>query len=342
MRISILIPAHNEERSIRATVESCLTQTRPADEILVVNDGSTDRTGEILSKFGTKIHVITIPVATGNKSYAQEYGLRFITGDVFIATDGDTILDRHFVEKIEPHFDDPEVTAVGGYIQSIKNNWLTACREIDYAFGQNLHKRAQDNIGYLFVIPGCAGAFRTDIFRKIATFDHDTITEDLDFTYKFHKNNCKIIFERGAIVYTQDPFTFNAYINQMRRWYSGGWQNLLKHVSGILHRPSSAFELSLMYIEGTIFSTLIFIVPFLNPEYFFKVYLGMYFTFTFLVASYAGWIRRRLDLVLVAPLYPLLSFTNAYIFIEQFVKEVIFRKRMLVWFKPERQLSLEN
>lgn len=342
MKISILIPAHNEERSIQATVESCLAQTRPADEIIIVNDGSTDATPEILASFGNKIKVVTIDVATGNKSYAQEYGLRFVTGDVFIATDGDTILDKHFVEKIEPHFANPEITAVGGYIKSIKNNWLTACREIDYVFGQNLHKRAQDNIGYLFVIPGCAGAFRTDIFRMIATFDHDTITEDLDFTYKFHENDCKIVFERGAVVYTQDPFTFHAYVNQMRRWYSGGWQNLMKHSSSILHRPASAFELSLVYIEGTIFSVLIFIVPFINPHYFFNVYLGLYFGFTFLVACYAGLIRRRLDLVLVAPLYPLLSFTNAYIFIEQFVKEVLLRKKMNVWFKPERQLSLEN
>jgi biofilm PGA synthesis N-glycosyltransferase PgaC len=105
MKISILIPAHNEERSIRATVQSCLEQTRPADQILVVNDGSTDKTGEILASFGDKIEVITIPVATGNKSYAQEYGLKFVTGEVFIATDGDTILDPRFVENIEPHFE---------------------------------------------------------------------------------------------------------------------------------------------------------------------------------------------------------------------------------------------
>ena len=97
MKISILIPCHNEEKSIEACVLSCLNQSRPADEIIVVNDGSTDASGEILRKFGEAITVIDIPVATGNKSHAQERRLQDITGDVFIATDGDTILHPDFI-----------------------------------------------------------------------------------------------------------------------------------------------------------------------------------------------------------------------------------------------------
>src|SRR5262249_16987195 len=128
MRISILIPAHNEEKSIKDTVDSCLRQTRPADEIVVVNDGSTDNTGKILAYYGKKIKLITIKEATGNKSYAQEEGLRHITSDVFIATDADTVLDDTFIEKVETHFHDPNTMAVAGYVRSLKNNWMTACR----------------------------------------------------------------------------------------------------------------------------------------------------------------------------------------------------------------------
>jgi cellulose synthase/poly-beta-1,6-N-acetylglucosamine synthase-like glycosyltransferase len=54
--------------------------------------------------------------------------------------DGDTILDKDFVKYIEPHFEDKKTVAVAGYVTSIKNNWLTACREIDYTFGQNIHR----------------------------------------------------------------------------------------------------------------------------------------------------------------------------------------------------------
>ncbi len=335
MKISILIPANNEERSIKATIESCLNQTRPADQILVVNDGSTDGTAEILSSFGDKIQVVTIPIATGNKSYAQEYGLKFVEGDIFIATDADTIIDKHFIEKIEPHFDNDDVTAVAGYVKSIKNNWITACREIDYTIGQDVHKKAQSNIGFLFVIPGCAGAFRTEKFKENIKFDHDTLTEDLDFTYKFHSKYCRIIMEKEAVVYTQDPFTLKSYINQIRRWYSGGWQNLKKHISSIVSRPLITMELSLIYIEGLIFSIMLFVLPFINLWFFF-IYIFSNLLFVIMIGIYASIKRKRIDLLLYSPLYMILMFVNAIVFVEQFFTEIVLGRKLEVWFKPER------
>jgi len=224
IKISVLIPCRNEERSIKATVESCLNQSRKPDQIVVVNDGSTDRTADILALFGDKIQVVTIKKATGNKSYAQEYGLKFVTSDVFVTTDGDTMLDKDFIKYIEEDFQDESIISVAGYVRSMKYNWLTACRAFEYAVGQNLHKLAQSNINFLFVIPGAAGGFRTSDFRKHISFDHDTLTEDLDFTYRLHKKSLNILYDRRAIVFTQDPTTLKAYLNQMRRWFGGGWQ----------------------------------------------------------------------------------------------------------------------
>lgn len=338
MTISILIPAHNEEESIEACVKSCLSQTRRPDEIVVVNDGSTDKTAEILAGFGELIRVVTIPQATGNKSYAQEIGLGFITGDVFIATDGDTFLDRNFVKRVEEDFlADPRIKSVSGYVKSLKYNWLTACREIDYIFGQDLNKTVQANLSYLFVIPGCAGAFYTEVFRKYVRFDHDTLTEDLDFTYKFHLNYFKIKFDKKAICYTQDPFTLKSYINQMRRWYGGGWQNLRKNLR-ILSRPVNAFILSLVYIEGVIFSSSLFLFPLINMHFFLN-FLRLYLIFAVLLGIYCSLRRRRIDLLIFSPLYLILAFINAWVFLEQFVKEVILRKKNLEWFQPERFLN---
>lgn len=229
MKISILIPCHNEEKSIKSTIESCLNQSRKPDEILVVNDGSTDRTAEILASFKDQIKVVTIAQATGNKSHAQEYGLTFVGGDIFIATDGDTVLDKDFVKYVEEDFQDASITAVAGYVRSMPYNWLTACRAFEYAVGQNLHKLAQHYINFLFVIPGAAGAFRTKDFFKHITFEHDTLTEDLDFTYRLHRKGLRVFYDRRIVVFTQDPVTLPAYINQMRRWFGGGWQCLLKH-----------------------------------------------------------------------------------------------------------------
>ena len=333
MRVSILIPCYNEEKSIHKSAESWLAQTRPADEIIVVDDCSKDRTAEILKEFEGKIKVVRTPRNTGNKSSAQEFGLQFITGDVTITTDGDTLLDEHFVEHIEKDFQDPAVAAVGGYVKSLKYNWLTTCRGLDYTIGHNIDKLAQDYVNYMFVIPGAAGAFRTDVFRMFS-FDHDTVTEDLDFTYKLHEMNKKIKYDRDAICYTQDPADLKSYINQMRRWFGGGWQNFMKHIS-FPEKPGMALELSLLYGEGLVFSVLIFILPFINIVVAI-VYLLFNFLIVAILATFGARKERRLDFFLVLPQYVFLKYVHSWIYLEQFVKEVILKKKNLVWFKPER------
>lgn len=335
MKITILIPAHNEEKSIKQTVESCLAQTRPADQILIVNDGSTDRTGDILQTFGDKIQVLTLPKATGNKSYAQEQGLRLVTGDVFISTDGDSVLKNDFVAITEQVFLDEKVSAMGGYLRSQKYNWLTACRAYEYALGQNLHKLAQDYLGYLFVIPGAASAFRTEVFIKHLSFEHDTITEDLDFTYRLHELGLRVVYNRNAVVFTQDPASLKSYANQMRRWFGGGWQCLIKHHELSFFKPSVALELSLMYMEGIIFSFLLFFIPLISLH-FYGWFILSYFVLTLLFAIYASWKEKRSELLLVPIPYILLMYINSYIFLEQLFKEVVFRRKNLTWFHPER------
>ncbi len=336
MKISILIPCFNEENSIAECVSSCLAQTRKPDQIIVVNDGSTDRSAEILARFGDQITVITITEATGNKSYAQEHGLQFVTGDVFIATDGDTILDENFVKFVEEDFvRDSELSALGGYVRSQKYNLLTACRAFEYAVGQNLHKLAQHHLGFLFVIPGAAGVFKTADFKKYIAFEHDTLTEDLDFTYRLHELDLKVQYDRRLVVLTQDPATLHSYVNQMRRWFGGGWQCLLKHYKLAGTQPKIALELSIMYAEGLVFSSLLFILPFLSLQ-FYKNFIISYFVLAITFAIFAAWKEKRPELLLIPIPYIGLVFINAYIFLEQMVKEVVLKKKNLKWFHPKR------
>ena len=342
MRITILIPAHNEEKSIRACVQSCLDQTRKPDEVIVVDDGSTDKTPEILKSFGMQIGVVTMAKPTGNKSLAQEQGLKYVTGDVFIATDGDTVLHKDFVKYVEEDFNQyPDLAAVAGYVRSVKHNWLTACRAFEYAVGQNLHKLAQHHLGFLFVIPGAAGAFKTKTFFKHITFEHDTLTEDLDFTYRLHKDDLKIFYDRRIIVYTQDPATMHSYINQMRRWFGGGWQCLMKHIKLGSKQPKMALELSLMYFEGLAFSTLLFVLPFLSIKAFLG-FIASYMVIAIIFAGFAAYKEKRWDLLFIPLPYLVLVVVNSYIFLEQFFKEVVFRRKTLTWFHPERFVAKQQ
>ncbi len=334
MKISILIPCYNEELTIEKCVLSCLNQTRVPDEIVVINDSSTDNTAKVLEKFSAPVKVYKTPKNTGNKSYAQEYGIQFITGDVFIATDGDTTLDEKFVEFIEEDMKNTEISAIAGYVKSYKYNWITSCRGLDYTISQNIDKLAQDYLNFIFVIPGAAGAFRTDVFKNKIQFTHDTITEDLDFTYRLHETKHIIRYDRRAICYTQDPVTLKAYINQMRRWFGGGWQNFVKHI-GVPSKPGMALEISLIYIEGLIYSFMMFLMPLINLYLTFYV-LMIYVFIVCCLALYAALKEKRIDFLLVVPGYILMKYVNAYIFLEQFFYEVVLRRKNLYWFKPER------
>lgn len=332
---SIIIPCHNEEKTIEKCLDSCLRQSWPAKQIIVVDDGSSDDSVKKIKEFGNLVTLIKLKKNTGNKSYVQQIALRYVTADVFISTDADSILDKDFIKNIAGHFRDPLVSAVSGYVVSLAHNWLTALREIDYVIGQEIHKTAQANIGFLFVIPGCAAAFRTAIFKNNIAFDHDTLTEDLDFTYKLHQKNLVIIYEKKALVYTQDPEDLSSYVKQMRRWFGGGWQNLMKHKSIIKRQPAGAFELSLIYIEGLTFPLVMFGLPAVN----FSLYVSLltsYIAVAMCMGLFAAGMRRRADLFLWSPLYFIIAYVNLYIFYEQFIKEVILRKKNMVWLSPKR------
>jgi cellulose synthase/poly-beta-1,6-N-acetylglucosamine synthase-like glycosyltransferase len=121
----------------------------------------------------------------------------------------------------------------------------------------------------------------------------------------------------------------------MRRWFGGGWQCLLKHRDLATRQPKVALELSLMYVEGVIFSVLLFLIPILSLK-FFGAFLVSYLAVALVFAVFAAWKEKRPGLLLVPIPYLLLVIINAYVFLEQMIREVFFRKKNLYWFKPER------
>lgn len=334
MKISILIPARNEEATIARCIRSCLTQSRKPDEIVVVNDGSVDRTENILNKFKRKIKKVKITTSTGSKSKAQEIGLKKITGDIFLTLDADSTLHKDAVKRIEELFLDKNIYAVCGYVYSTKHNWLTALRQLEYLVGQDIHKNAQDKINALYVMPGCITAFRSKYFKRNITFDHDTLTEDLDFTFKMHYLGKKIKFDKNIIVYTQDPADIKSYVKQISRWYGGGWQNILKHYKKV-KSPSLIIEYTFAYVEsllGFLLFNLVFI-SFHEVEWLFVYYL----IYSLTIAIYGFIKTKRWDLIFYSPLYILIVYLNFLVFFVEFVRVVILRKKRFVWYTPVRR-----
>ncbi|WP_433337295.1 glycosyltransferase family 2 protein [Spirillospora sp. CA-294931] len=116
MTLTAIVPAHNEEHGLPATLASLQAQTVPPDEIIVVDDASTDRTGEV-----ARAHNVTVlrpPRNLGSKAKAQNYALPHITTDLVLAVDADTVLAPDYIARLKPAFDDPEVAIASGNVQT--------------------------------------------------------------------------------------------------------------------------------------------------------------------------------------------------------------------------------
>jgi cellulose synthase/poly-beta-1,6-N-acetylglucosamine synthase-like glycosyltransferase/peptidoglycan/xylan/chitin deacetylase (PgdA/CDA1 family) len=229
--VTVMIPAYNEESVIVDTVRSALISAYPKLEILVIDDGSTDRTAELVrSNFGRDPRVRLLLQPNRGKPAALNHALSEAAGDIVVSIDADTIVDPEAVPRLVRHFADPKVGAVAGNVKVMnRNKWLTRWQALEYITSQNLEKRAFDLLNCIPVVPGAAGAWRTDLLRANGGFSGDTVAEDTDLTLTIRRNGWKILYDEDAIGRTEVPDTVEALIRQRFRWTFGTLQAVWKH-----------------------------------------------------------------------------------------------------------------
>jgi cellulose synthase/poly-beta-1,6-N-acetylglucosamine synthase-like glycosyltransferase len=229
--VSVLIPAYNEEAVIVATVRSALASDYPKLEILVVDDGSTDRTNERLrAEFDSDPRVRLITQPNRGKPAALNHALASATGEIMVTIDADTCVNRDAVRKLVRNFADARVAAVAGNVKVLnRNRWLTRWQALEYITSQNLEKRAFDLLNCIPVVPGAVGAWRSDVVRSCGGFSRDTVAEDTDLTMTIRRQGWKILYDEDAIGYTEAPETVSALIRQRFRWTFGTIQAVWKH-----------------------------------------------------------------------------------------------------------------
>jgi len=227
--VSVIVPAYNEEKVIARTIEALLETDYPNKEIIVVDDGSTDRTFEIALRYeraGVKVY----HKENGGKFSALNYGLKFARGEIIITVDADSIVGRDSLKELVKKFKNPDVAAVCGNIKVLNRvNWLTRCQALEYITSISIFKRAFDIFGAVTVVPGALGAFRRNVIESGGLYDGDTVTEDFDITVKTLKTGGAIKASSKAIAYTEAPQSLKELYKQRMRWYRGNFQTLIKH-----------------------------------------------------------------------------------------------------------------
>ncbi|MCV0400617.1 MAG: glycosyltransferase [Nitrosopumilus sp.] len=248
-KISIIIPAFNEEKVIANTIEGLLETKYPNKEIIFVDDGSRDTTLSIASRYKDQIRVLH--KENGGKATALNYGMVYAKGEIIVVVDADTIIGRNSLKEIVKGFEISEhVAAVAGNIK-VRNrmNWITKCQALEYITGIQIIRRAFDVFGSITIVPGALGAFRKSFLVEAGAYGKDTIVEDFDQTIKLLKAGLITQGSSKATAYTEAPNTLRDFIAQRKRWYRGNIQVLKRH-SDALTNPRFGYlqRLSLPYL----------------------------------------------------------------------------------------------
>jgi cellulose synthase/poly-beta-1,6-N-acetylglucosamine synthase-like glycosyltransferase/peptidoglycan/xylan/chitin deacetylase (PgdA/CDA1 family)/spore germination protein YaaH len=236
--VSIIVPAFNEERVIEATLRSLLNSDYDNFEIIVVDDGSQDRTSEVVREhFGEQPLVRLFTETNAGKASALNLGLRQAKGDVIVALDADTQFPGNTIRMLARRFVDPEIGAVAGNAKvGNRINIVTRWQALEYITSQNMDRRAFASLNCITVVPGSVGAWRRDLIEICGGFSADTLAEDQDLTLRIRKLGYKIGYEESAIGWTEAPHSLKMLARQRFRWAYGTLQCLWKH-RDVLFRP---------------------------------------------------------------------------------------------------------
>ncbi len=242
--VSVIIAARNEQRAIADLLESLVNQTYPSYEIIVVNDRSTDSTGDVLRSFQKSnsnikaVTIDTVPPTMPPKKNALTHGIQASKGDILCFTDADCVPSRTWIASLVSCFDST-VGVVAGYspydaslLRSEKLPGLARRLLYEFISGEEF-KGAVWSAGSIglelaWLCTGRNLAYRRSVFEEVGGFEQIKISvsgdDDLLIQLVRRQTKWKIryaTFER-SFVRTAPPSTFSKFVNQRTRHFSAG------------------------------------------------------------------------------------------------------------------------
>lgn len=230
--ISIVIPARDEEASLESTVKAALKLDWPSIEVIVINDGSIDKTGEIAQRLNSEFGVRVIThVEPQGKSISLNDGLNAAKSDVVLILDADGIPARNALVRMVPHFYLYEnVLAVAGNPRITNTpNLLSKLQAIEFSSTISTIRRGQSAWGRINTISGVMALLRRGKILELGGFASNQPTEDIELTWRIHREGFRCVYEPAAQVGMKVPLTLKVWFKQRRRWGSGLIRVLQRH-----------------------------------------------------------------------------------------------------------------
>lgn len=274
--VSILIPAYNEEKNIAKTIRSILNLDYPKEKlkIIVINDGSSDNTKEIASKFKDVLVIDNKHKGIG-KASALNQGLKFADTELFAVLDSDSEVSRDSLKKLVQMFDDKKTAAAISRIK-VKNlkNVFTHIQRIEYILATFI-RNLMSKIDTLHITPGVLSVYRTNVIKKLKNFDENNITEDLEIAMRLRYHNYNVKMNDGAVTYTNVPSSFKGLWTQRIRWFRGFIQNNLKYKRMFMSRKHGLMGKLQLPLNAITFFTILLTFFLLIYELIRSLYINM-------------------------------------------------------------------
>lgn len=255
--VTVVVAAYNEAKVIETSLDTILASDYKNFHVLVIDDGSTDGTASIVrERFKDDHRVVVYSQENGGKWRALNSAYRFISTDLVVAIDADTMLHKDAIRRIVAPFRDPKVGAVAGNVKvGNRLNLLTRLQGLEYIVAQNLERRAFDKINGMLVVPGAIGAWRVAAVKQAGGYSGDTLAEDADLTVSIQRKGYNVRFVENAISVTEAPATLIPFLKQRLRWTLGMMQMGWKHRGCIAERRSCGIvSLNDLQIFGVLFA----------------------------------------------------------------------------------------
>lgn len=255
--ITLIVPAYNEERTVSRTLRhlQCFDYPKEKLELMVVDDGSTDHTFDVASRFKG---LTMLKKKNGGKASALNHGLRFAKGEVVGCVDSDSCPRSDALLKMVPFFSQENVGAVTSSIFiSDARSMIERLQTIEYIMIVWARKLLE-YLDSVYCTPGPLSLYRTDVLRKVGGFDERNLTEDIEVAWKLIHSGYKIKMASAAEVYTSPQKTVWSWWKQRMRWNIGGMQTTLKYRKDLFRRSFGSLGM--------------FVIPFFSLSYFISVF----------------------------------------------------------------------
>jgi len=362
--VSILVPCHNEENQAEETFSVLAQVEYPNFEIIGINDGSRDRTAEVLESIAARIPQMRVVHLTRNqgKAKALNAGALMAHGQFLVCIDGDALLDRYavtwFVRRMQT---DGRLGGITGNPRIRNRSTLLGRLQVgEFSSIVGLIKRSQTVFGWLFTVSGVICCFRKRALHEAGWWSSNTLTDDVELTWRLQLVGWHIAFEPKSMCWILMPETLRGLWRQRLRWSEGGTQTVLISLPKLLSAPLRhwrGWPACINYLASIVWAYLmcvgsvlwvlkslgLWVPPFLPVFRLLPEWFGVVLCFTYLVqAAISVFIDSRFEKNIERALfwvvwYPLLFWTlqaaTAFVGLPQ----AVFRKA--TWVSPDRGVA---